>query len=126
MRVITTSAKEEIEKIKEAEKEAVLAVKSAQERAEKMQQKAREEAELYMHQASDKAREEIFAYRSRKIEQAKQTAAEIILEANESAHLMEIEYKKRIPRAASHIAGQVTGMDHVLPRRDEKGGNWSP
>jgi hypothetical protein len=91
-----------------------------------MQEKARQEAEQSLLQAHKQALEEVERYRAEKIDLARHSTSEIIEKSVESASNMEMEYRKRMTVAASHIAGQVTGRHHVLPGRDEKGSNRNP
>jgi len=104
----------------------VLLVEHARKDAEKIQEEAREEAEHYFRKAHEEVLKEIETYRTGKMNLANQSASEITSESLESARTMELEYKKRMGIAASYIAGQVTGKDHVLSSRDEESNSRSP
>lgn len=89
----------------------------------RIQEEAGIHADLYRRQVHEAALSEIEAYRAERRVLAEKSVSEITRKSTESARQMEIEYKNRMSGAAAHIAGKVTGKDHVLSSRDEKGNN---
>lgn len=89
----------------------------------RIQEEAKIQADHYRRKVHEAAVSEIEAYRAERKVLAERSVSEITRKSTESACRMEIDYKNRMSGAAAYIAGKVTGKDHVLSSRDEKGNN---